>query len=152
MKNLQLDNTTALKMYPGTIPEMKAILEQSFGKEFFSGKITDRVKTFEDALAIAGLEETDVFHEDDTVDEISYKKVKLIIRVLNEGWKPDFTNENEPKYYIWWKFVKGKGFVSYACGCYYALSHVGSRLCFRSRELAEHAAKHFEKEFNQFIN
>lgn len=153
MKTLQLDNATALKIYPSAIPELKAVLEQSFTKEFFSQKITDRVKSFEDALAVKGFEASDVFTDDDTVDEIAYKKIKFVIGTLNEGWKPDFSNKSEAKYHIWWEYKKEKsGFVYYGYDCYDPTSGVGSRLCFRSRELAEHFGKYFADLWNEFAN
>lgn len=46
MKNLQINEDKALKLYPNASAEFKQMLDDSFGKEFFSRKITDRVKTF----------------------------------------------------------------------------------------------------------
>ena len=151
MKNLQLDDATALKMYPGTIPEMKAILEQSFGKQFFSGKVTDRVKTADDAFKIKGISIASVINDNDTPDEIAYKIIKVIVEVLNEGWVPDWKNDNQYKYYPWFDMSSGSG-LSY--GGYVHLSSdscVGSRLCFKSRELAEYAGKQFIKEYTDFF-
>ncbi len=49
MKTLQIDEMKAKQFWKTGTSELKAILEDTFGKSFFSEKITDRVKTFEDA-------------------------------------------------------------------------------------------------------
>ena len=52
------------------------------------GKATDRIKTFEDALDELGQETLEQFQhrtQYDTIDEIAYKKLKIIIQVMNEG-------------------------------------------------------------------
>ena len=57
MKTLTINENQARNIYPDASDSLKAILEDSFGKDFFQTRmITDRVKTFEDALAISGLE------------------------------------------------------------------------------------------------
>jgi hypothetical protein len=77
----------------------------------------------------------------------AHAKLLIIVKALNDGWKPDWNNDDEYKYYPWWDMEKtednpsgfGLGDVNY----YYSYSSVGSRLCFQSRALAEHAAEHF---------
>lgn len=54
MKTLQIEDKEARKLFPVASAEMKAILVSTFGAEFFSGKITDRIKTYEDACAETG--------------------------------------------------------------------------------------------------
>ena len=51
-KSLQIDENKAFDLYQTATPEFKQMLEDSFGKEFFKRKITDRVKSYEDACAI----------------------------------------------------------------------------------------------------
>lgn len=63
-------------------------------------------------------------------------KMIIIAKALNEGWKPNWNNDNEYKYYPW--FDMENGFV--CCGRDFddACSIVGSRLCFRSSDIVEH--------------
>lgn len=149
MKTLTIDDKDAKKLYPTASTEFKTVLESAFGKEFFSQKITDRVKTFEDACAIMGIQSTEVTSVYDEGDDIAYKKLKVVVAALNEGWTPDWNNNNQPKYYPWFELQGGFRLDGVDCG--YALSYVGSRLCFKSRELAAYAGKQFEDLYKQFF-
>lgn len=68
--------------------------------------ITERVKTFEDALRVLGTPEEqisdDYFKEYEKLGEdvVAYLKLRVIAEALNEGWKPKFT-EDEYRYYPW---------------------------------------------------
>lgn len=148
MQTLQIDKNNARKLYPSAAQEFKTMLEDSFGKDFFSQKITDRVKTFEDACEVLGLDPYSQFTTYDSADEIAYKKLKIIIRALNEGWTPDWNNSSQYKWYNWFymdtfRFADASDRYSY--------SDVGSRLCFKSRELAEYAAKQFLSEYKALL-
>jgi hypothetical protein len=150
MKALQISDKLARKIYPSADSELKDLLEENFGKPFFSEKITDRVKTFADACEILGVDsKANAFTCIADVDDRAYKCLKVIIGALNEGWTPDWNNTNEPKYYPWFE-LKG-GFRLYYVSCSYDYSSVGSRLCFKSRELAVYAATQFEGLYKQFF-
>lgn len=77
-----------------------------------STKITDRIKTFQNALNELGIDENDFNEscEDLELDEISYRKIKVIVKALNEGWKPDYSNSSEYKYYPYFLYNKTSGF------------------------------------------
>lgn len=104
-------------------------------------------------------------------DEIAYFKLKVITKALNEGWKPKFDG-NEVRYYPWfWIYTKkeyealnaedkkecrvvgrsSNNAVAYGgvagAGAGYASSYSrtggGSRLAFKTRELAEYCGKQF---------
>lgn len=154
MKTLQIDEKNARALYKGASKEFKATLEDTFGKDFFSGKITDRIKTFEDACAELGivpnlaLEAYEVLSS----DEIAYCKLKIIAEALNEGWKPDWSNSDEYKYYPWFEYSRsGSGFVY--SDTYYANTHtyIGSRLCFKSREIAKYIGEQFNDLYNDYL-
>jgi hypothetical protein len=78
---------------------------------------------------------------------IALAKLFIIIQVINDGWKPDWNNNDEYKYYPWFDMEKTKsnpsGFSLDGVYDYYAASGVGSRLCFKSRDLAEYTVKQF---------
>lgn len=73
--------------------------------------ITERVKTFDDALNILGennplvktyyaIDEAGLAQEDADRDVWAYLKLRIIAAALNEGWEPQFTGE-ECRYYPW---------------------------------------------------
>ena len=76
--------------------------------------ITERVKTFEDACKELG-EDHKLVQQFKAIQEAiaedkeatAYFKLGIITAALNEGWKPDFTNNEEYRYYpylcIWSK-------------------------------------------------
>jgi hypothetical protein len=88
---------------------------------------------------------------------VALAKLIIIIQALNGDWKPDWQDTDQPKYYGWWDLNKDKsnpsGFRLGSVGGYYGGSDVGSRLCFRSRELAEWAFKQPEikKLYKEFM-
>lgn len=111
--------------------------------------IKDQIKTFEDALAKVG-ETAESFAARTTLDspdEVAYKKIKVIANALNQGWKPDWKNLDEYKYYPWFDFEDDRGSglgLSYDdCVCAYSGSGVGSRLCYKTRSLASYAGQQF---------
>lgn len=74
--------------------------------------ITERIKTFEDAVAALGEshilvqtyrdlgEFSGTIAADDNRDLIAYVKLRIIVAALNEGWKPEFV-EDEWRWYPW---------------------------------------------------
>ncbi len=144
----------------GKAVEIELTPEQVSSIRKNSEKITDRVKTYEDACNILGIKPANALpafsssHMVSTHERSVAASCKLIIiaEVLNEGWKPDWNDHNQAKYYPWFKSVgSGSGFAFYDCDCDYAYSDVGSRLCFKSRELAEYAGKQFESIYNDYL-
>lgn len=112
-----------------------------------------------------------------TEDFIAYLKLRIIVAALNEGWEPKF-DKSEYRYYPWFYLytkeeydkldddekgrcvlrsgfstVSSSGFVF--CGAAYAASYshtnVGSRLAFRTRELAVYAGRQFIEEWADFM-
>lgn len=157
MENLTIEKQTALAAYAGADKPGKKLLENLFGEKLFCGKITDRVKTFEDALAI-------VQPGDNVKTLLSYNgvdahmlgavalaKLSIIREALNEGWQPDWSNSSEYKYYPWFAFKAGVGFSHTDYGGVCSGSTVGSRLCFKSSELAMYAGAQFEAIYNDFL-
>lgn len=117
--------------------------------------IKERIKSFEDVLKEKNmtLEDFNELNEDLEPDEVAYRKIKLIAKVLNEGWTPDWSNSNEYKYYPWFKMGSPSGvwFSYFDYDVWSARSTVGSRLCFKSRELAEYAGKQFESLYKDYF-
>lgn len=120
--------------------------------------ITKRVKTYADACAVLGIEpmNEDVFTKlGFTKDEIAYRKLKTIAEALNEGWRPDWANSNEYKYWPWFVYNHGAR-AGFSCAATartasYARTDVGSRLCYKTRELATYAGRQFEGIYNDLL-
>jgi hypothetical protein len=158
MKTLQIEERKARRIYKTASSELKIMLEDTFGKEFFSQKVTDRIKSYLDAQKETGYPKVDisVFPEGLREHIEAYYQMVVIAEALNEGWKPNWDNSDEPKYYPWfWKEKKGvsSGFVFYDTiyYCSSAVAGYGLRLCFRTRELAEYAGKQFIEIWNKII-
>lgn len=105
-------------------------------------KITDRVKTFEDACEVLGIKEPYKVHP---VDQL-----KTIATALNEGWTPDWQNSNQYKYVPYFRH-DGTACVYYGYDLWTASCNGGSRLCFKSAELAKYAGEQFIDLYNEFL-
>ena len=151
MSEIKVDKQQALKAYGSASAATKKVLEGLFGKENLKHSITERIKTFEDACKELKLDPKTAISKTDTLDEVAYKKLKIIARALNQGWKPDYTNGNQGKYYPWFEYKKGSGFSFFFVFCNDTDSRVGSRLCFETEQLAEYAGKQFQSIYNDFL-
>lgn len=104
---LSVTAAAAREAYNTASTDGKKVLEALFGKELFTPKdITERVKTFEDAVAILGNDNQAVIDyyaiADATCAEdiLAMAKLKVVAEALNEGWRPKF-DEKEYRYYPW---------------------------------------------------
>jgi len=145
MKQLQLGDQKFRSLYKEVSTEFKNILENAFGKDFFSTKITDRINSYEDACAELGeipLDEKTLKEHGFTEVEITRRKIETITRAYNEGWEADFCNPDQKKWRVWIKGLSSGGFVFYDTTCYgYSSAGAGngSRLWFKSEECAKDA-------------
>lgn len=172
-----------LTNYPAISKEqVQNEMHKVFGEETFKPKdIMERVKTFEDACRELGEDHPFVrsyngyannIHENNKndTDILAYLKLRIICAALNEGWEPQFT-EDEWRYYPWftlwtedelseksdeWKTDRhlistGEYQTDYAglvcAGSRNApsdtLANIGSRLCLKSDTLAVYCGKQF---------
>ena len=155
---------------------VKEALGEDFSKEL---PIQVRVQTFEDAVRELGDEHPAVRtynsfkygYSAKEPDVMAYLKLRIITAALNEGWEPQFT-EDERRWYCWYNLISKEdldsmseeekkerrvvgraNYYAYARGglvCSYAYNvstvsytYHGSRLAFKSEELAEYAGKQF---------
>lgn len=134
---------------------MQTISISNSGKKSTIEKITDRIKTFEDACESLGLKGDILMASlhDDLKDEaapiIAGLKLRIIAKALNEGWKPNWQNSGEYKYYPWWNMQNG--FSLDVVGDNSAFTLVGSRLCYKTRELATYAATQFADLYKSYL-
>ena len=154
---LQITKENALKAFNGADEKGKQLLASLLGEQVFTPqKITDRVKTFEDACVILGLNPDIRLSVSDQFLPLksitAFIKLSVIAMALNEGWEPDWDDDDQYKYYPWFKSSgPGLGLSYGASGYTLSNSRVGSRLCYRTRELAEYAGTQFSELYNDFL-
>lgn len=188
-KELKISAENALAAYNNTDANGRELLEHLFGKEIFTQDIKDKVKTFEDAVAILGDEhplvaqfrviESSFKEADNNLHLFAYARLVIIAEALNEGWKPKFDGD-ECRYYPWFYIytkaeyeeldedekkecrVVGRsdynasaiGGVVFAYANFassYSHTYYGSRLAFKTRELAEYCGKQFIDIWEKFL-
>lgn len=120
--------------------------------------IQERVKSIDDAKVILGNDdpEVELLIELERLTKghvVYYQRLVVIAKALNEGWVPDWTNEKWDKWHNWFVMgdSSGSGFAFNAAAYQYAYSYARSRLCFKSKELAEYAANQFFDTYKQFL-
>ncbi len=115
MCTIKLDATQVAAIYKGGNEEARKALKDSLGEQFSTIlPITDRVKTFDDAVGELGNEHSLVkvyqsikygyCSEFVGKDLLAYAKLSIICEALNEGWHPQFTL-NERRWYPYYKFL-----------------------------------------------
>ena len=158
MKTLQIDEKKAKGLYENASPEFQAMLEDTFGKKFFKS-IQDRIKSYEDACRELGLDpedlpEVDNCEPEDQASIIAFYKLTIIARALNEGWKPNWKDSSECKWFPWFKVNRdaaGVGCSAASSTATSAAASVGSRLCCKSDELATYFGKQFENLWSEYL-
>ena len=180
-KNIQIQQENVLNAYKNASDEQKELLEHLFGREVFKPvDVKERIKTFADAAKAVGIEDPEEWesgYSDVEPDILAYFKLRIITKALNEGWEPKFI----PGEYRWAPYfllytkeeiekmnaetrarvvyrsssnALANGGVSYAYALYDSASvvaNIGSRLAFKSEELAEYAGKQFTEIYADFI-
>lgn len=158
MKTLQIDEKKAKGLYENASPEFQAMLEDTFGKKFFKS-IQDRIKSYEDACLELGLDpedlpEVDNCEPEDQASIIAFYKLTIIARALNEGWKPNWKDSSEYKWFPWFKVNRDAAGVGCSSSYYTASTAgaaIGSRLCCKSDELATYFGKQFGNLWSEYL-
>ena len=137
--------------------------------------ITERVKTFEDACKELG-EDHKLVQQFKAIQEAiaedkeatAYFKLGIITAALNEGWEPDFTNDNEYRYYPYiclltkeelehkdeaWKeehnLLLWAVATSYSAWSY-AYAGISARHAYKTEELAIYSGKQFTELWDNY--
>ncbi len=143
--------------------------------------VMERVKTFKDACNELGIEHDKWVQDKKDLgleaDVIAYLKLRIIAAALNEGWKPQFTTD-EYRYFPWFylytqseidemseeeksrvvfrSFHNADASGGVACantsyGSSITCTSIGSRLAFKTRELAEYAGRQFVEIWADYV-
>jgi hypothetical protein len=114
------------------------------------------IKSFEDACSKLGIEPitpgTALILDELKKPLIAAYKLMIIYKAINNGWKPDWNNYDQYKYYPWFG-VSSSGFGFSVSDSDYdgASAGVGSRLCTDSWEKALYISKQFEAEYVEYF-
>lgn len=133
--------------------------------EEYEDDITNIVKTYEDACKVLRVEPISrktnmvMFTSDRDTSEVftlsilqsanflALLKLETITAALNEGWKPDWEDKRQTKWSVWYD-AEMKKFWFDECSMQ---STSSSRLYFKTRDLAEYAAKQFGDLYRQLL-
>ena len=131
--------------------------------------ITNRVKSYADACKVLGIEPMDeeaMKAQGFRPDEIARRQLETITEALNEGWKPNWEDTDEYKYYPYFYIevneVKTEDVDTYGAAAgllyddtryaaAYTTASLGSRLCFHNRETARYAGRTFTDLYAQIL-
>lgn len=123
--------------------------------------ITSKIKTFEDACSHLNigtdLPEVGNLPEKHRSALQAHYKLIIIAQALNDGWEPNWNDWNEYKYYPWPDVdadadrPAGFGLSHFGYVYWYSITHVGSRLCYRTRELARYAFNQFKELYEEYF-
>lgn len=115
------------------------------------------IQTFEDACTKENIDQTllpdvTLIPEEFRKAIINAYKLMIIYKAINNGWIPNWDNNNEYKYFPWfWVSPSGAGFSGSDCGYAGAVTAVGSRLCTDSSDKARYIASQFEAEYKEYF-
>ena len=112
--------------------------------------IRSKVNSFLDACSVLNINPNTVYSErDDKIDK-AFKRLKIMVKALNEGWYPNWENEKE---YKWINFFQMKGGFSYwrtyNCSTF---TNVPSALCLKNNELALHLIEIAIEDYKEYYS
>lgn len=158
MNTLNIDKEKVINAYQQGSEKEKNVLELLFGVETFRPKlVTDRIKTFDDALEELGKDNHLVKEYNylcwAKISEhiLAYSKLRVVTAALNEGWTPKFT-EREQRYLPYFKYTNGR--LTYECSnsdTAYQFAHIGCYLAFKARWIANYAGKQFLELYEDYL-
>lgn len=96
---MEINEKDVREAYETACDNTKQVMRKLF--PFLRGKITERVKTFDDALHELGDEHRLVDEYKGVLgalpsvsaDLVAYMKLRIIVAALNEGWEPQFSDD-----------------------------------------------------------
>jgi hypothetical protein len=149
MKNLEF------QIPKGYIQDMaKSTPDKLVYKLAKSDNIMERITCFGDALEELPNDDKDVIEYHKLINTgiagntLNFTKLKIFTKVLNEGWKPNMSNQNEYKY--WNYFYMDNGTFSFTTLSHYSYLYVPSALFLKTAELAKHVIKIAFEEYKTY--
>jgi hypothetical protein len=115
------------------------------------------IKSFTDACLKLGLDPASLPDVSSIPEEfrkpiIAGYKLMIVYKAINNGWKPDWSNYQQWKYYPWFEVLSsGFGFSGTDYGYVGTVTCVGSRLCTDTREKALYIGNQFAAEYQDYF-
>ena len=145
--NVPLDLLKKLLDESGTNKDLVNIIHRKF-TEITITSYKD-IKSFEDACHYLGKSEIDIFDGVKNIRLTNQLKLETVIEALNEGWKTDFNNINQKKYYNYFNMENGL-FVFLGTGYNYGLMSVPSALYLKDEETAIYCKDNFFELYKEY--
>ncbi len=122
--------------------------------------VTERIKTFEDAMNETGRPNVPDFSnlpEDMRRYFAALYAMTVIAEALNEGWKADWSDSDQCKYFpwFWWDNSLSPSRFAFRGTAYrHSSASAGdcSRLCFKTRAIAQYCGQQFIEIWNDILN
>lgn len=117
-----------------------------------------KIASYEDACRVLNIqpineEAFNIFPKEDQRSMLAYHKLTVITRALNNGWKPNWDDQNEWKYYPLFRYVNaGLSCANTDNAAASTAAAIGSRLCFPTSALAKYAAEHFADLYRDYYS
>ncbi len=133
--------------------------EESFVKDMKNACTEDQLKIFKIIFKSYLKTEFDIFKYDtyskvckalnEKEQTIPYLRIKQIEKFFNQGWKPNWKNQSEYKYYPYFSIGSGGGLVYYGCS-FYCDGFYGEPAFYKDKEPAIFVGKTFIKEYQSY--
>lgn len=114
------------------------------------------IKSYEDACKVLGVQPISenavaAFPAEDRKSMLAYHKLTIIARAINGGWKPDWNNRSQYKYYpVFYYENAGLSCAATLNAASATSANLGSRLCFQTEAMSDYAAATFADLYTDF--
>ena len=114
------------------------------------------IKSYEDACKVLNIQPISenavaAFPKEDRKSMLAYHKLTVITKAINGGWKPDWNDRSQYKYFpIFYYKNAGLAFASTNDAASYTAAFIGSRLCFKTEAMSDYAAATFSNLYTDF--
>ena len=111
------------------------------------GDVKSRIKSVEDAYKELGkIREMPCGLTD---GEIAYRDLCVVIEAFNEGWRPDFEDMDQPKFF---PYFQGRELQALYCVDYFSsIACVPAPTLVKSRELCNYIAENFTDLYSRWL-
>lgn len=158
MQELKLTGATARRIYSKAPPEFKEVLEESFGKEFFSAKVEDRIWSVEDACRETGRDIDQVIPFPNPINQFqdslnATAEWAVIAEAFNGSEIPNWRDPKQKKHIPWAKMdgSSGSGLSFYVADYVLSFAAVASRLTCRCPKRAKFMFETYKPLFEKMI-
>lgn len=132
--------------------QLKEIENQIQEQELSEKDKWKQITSFEKACEVTGDDANSEIYTRGTKAQIALEKLAVIVKAINGGWTPDFTNSNQYKYFPYFDFSSSSGgFVPYGYHHCCLVSFLPLRLLFESIEKCEWTAKQHIDLYKDYI-